>query len=87
MLDKEPLPGTFTSNFRPPSLSLTLCPISRLSCTPPQLLGDVLGFPEEYLAPLAVMGFFSIFIANGKELSYYMLKIFFKSIFNIFFSR
>jgi hypothetical protein len=53
---------------------------------PIKLIGDVFTFPEETLALVAAAIFTSIVIANGKELTYYAIKIFFKSILNIFFS-
>jgi glycerol-3-phosphate O-acyltransferase/dihydroxyacetone phosphate acyltransferase len=78
------------SNLRDIRMRLYLCVIviflSIPSLNPVKLTSEVLNFPEESVGALGALAFLYIIFANGKELSYYALKIFFHSILNIFFS-
>ena len=78
------------SNLRDIRMRLWFCVIviflSVPSLNPVKLIGEVIGFPEESLGILGGFAFLYIIYANGKDLSYYVLKIFFYNILNIFFS-
>jgi glycerol-3-phosphate O-acyltransferase / dihydroxyacetone phosphate acyltransferase len=53
---------------------------------PASLVAEVFNFSREYIAVASTFAFFSILYANAGELSYYVCKMFFQNILNIFFS-